>query len=140
MKLFSAVNEVSMSGIWVFFFVLVAAIIILMLWQLRHNLQHARQHRDLYDSISTLTQWYATQGENLEFLKTRLPGVPSYLPNAAHTPEMERAVCMMMSAGVMRPQAYELLYKALDRGKHPEAFAAKFVDLSEKVTNHAPIH
>ena len=137
MKLLSAANEVSVSGIWIFFLVLVAAIVVLVLWQIRQNHQHTRQLSELYSLVETLREWYGTQGENLEFLKMYLPTAPATLPNAAHRPDIERAAHTMMRAGVVRPQAYELLYQAVDRGKQPEAFATDFVDLVGKVSAHA---
>jgi hypothetical protein len=140
MKLLSTANEMSMNGMWLFFLILVAAVLILVLWQVRQNRRHARQLRELYDMVGTLREWCGAQGENVEFLKTRLPFAPVGLPNAAHTPAVERATQIMMAAGVGYPRAYELIYKTVHRGDDPEAFATTYAGFTRGKNVHASIH
>lgn len=138
MKLLSQANKASEVGMWIIAVIGIVAFLILLGYQFRTNRKHATEITELVSAVAVLKAWYGTQGENVEWIKQQLRVPPTVaLPNVAHSPDVEQAVHMMMEAGVMRVQAYEWIYRAMDqKGKHPVAFAEKFVDLQRKIEEH----
>lgn len=129
-------TTISEDGMSIIIILALVAFFILLAYQIRTNYKHSQDILNLMEAVAVLRVWYGTQGENVEWLKGQLGGQEN-LPNAAHSPDVEEAVRILMGAGVMRTQAYEVIYKAMQqRGKHPVSFAEKFVQLQQLTEQH----
>lgn len=142
MKLLLEANKAGEIGVRIIIILCVVAFLILLAYQIRQNRKHTTDISELMNAVSILKEWYGTQGENVEWIKQQLHVSNTVeLPNAAHSPDVERAVKMMMEVGVMRVQALQMIYQAMDRkGKHPVALAEKFIDLQRKIEEHRSAH